>query len=103
MIDRNTDRQAGAWLIDLTSYAALLATPVVSIVRLLPLFTLVGSIGIPAHCPSVHLSVRYNLEPDITEKNYSNLLHETWYVIKWQYANFERYFFAVARTLRLLW
>ena len=64
----------------------------VSIVRLLPLFTLVGTIGIPAHCPSVHLSVRCNLEPDITKKNYSNLLHETLYVIKWQYANYERYF-----------
>ena len=104
MIDRTTDRQAGAWLSDLTSQAALLATPVGSIVRFLPLFTLVGTIGIPAHCPSVHLSERCNLEPDITlKKTYSNLLHETWYVIKWQYAYFERYFFAVARTLRLLW
>ena len=84
--------------------AALLATPVVSIVRLLPLFALVGTKGIPAHCPSIHLSVCCNLEPEITKKkNYSNLLHETWYVIKWQYANYERYFFAVARTLRLLW
>ena len=64
----------------------------VSIVRLLLLFTLVGTIGIPAQCPSVHLSVRYNLEPDMTKKNYSNLLHETWYVIKWQYVNFERFF-----------
>ena len=59
------------------------------------MFTLVGTIGIPAHCPSVHLSVRCNLEPDITKKNYSNLLHKTWYVIKWQYANYERSFFAV--------
>ena len=40
----------------------------VSIVRLLPLFTLVGTIGILAHCPSVHLSVRCNLELDITKK-----------------------------------
>ena len=69
MIDRNTDRLAGAWLNDLTSKAALLATPVVSIVRLLPLFTLVGTIGIPAHCPSVRLSFRCYLEPDITKKN----------------------------------
>ena len=68
MIDRNTDRQAGAWLSDLVSSAALLATPVVSIVRLFPLFTLVGTIGISAHCPSVHLSVRCNLEPEITKK-----------------------------------
>ena len=57
-VDRNTDRQA----------AAFLTTPVVSIVRLLPLFTLVGLIGIPAHCPSFHLSVCCNLEPDITKK-----------------------------------
>ena len=64
----------------------------VSIVSLLPLFTLVGTIGIPAHCPSVHLSVPCNQEPDITKKNYYNLLRETWYVIKWQYANYERYF-----------
>ena len=68
MIDRNTDRQAGALLSDLTSLAAILGTPLVSIVRLLPVFTLVGTIGIPAHCPSVHLSVRCNLEPDITKK-----------------------------------
>ena len=61
----------------------------VSIVGLLSLFTLVGTIGIPDHCPSVHLSVHCNLEPEITKKNYSNLLHETWYVIKWQYANYE--------------
>ena len=32
---------------------------------------------------------------NLVKKNYSNLLHETWYVIKWQYANYERYFFAV--------
>ena len=65
----------------------------VSIVRLLPLLTPVGTKGISAHCPSVHLSARCNLEPEITKKkNYSNLLHETWYVIKWQYANYERYF-----------
>ena len=40
----------------------------VSFVRLLPLFTLVGTIGIPARCPSVRLSFRCNLEPDITKK-----------------------------------
>ena len=33
-----------------------------------PLFTLVETIGIPSHCPSVHLSVRCNLEPEITKK-----------------------------------
>ena len=26
-------------------------------------------------------------------EKYSNLLHETWYVIMWQYANYERQLF----------
>ena len=39
----------------------------VSIIRLLQLFIVEGTIGIPTHCPTVHLSVRCNLEPEITK------------------------------------